>query len=143
MSYTDRSDAAVRDLRRRLVPVATRIATMARDEVVAVIDEATPTGREYSDPRTGERYRASAPGEPPASHTGVYPESWQVEEGRIRGDRVVASAYTDLQVGGRNLGRVLEFGEAGPPAVAPRPHVRPALARLARRLRRALRGGRR
>lgn len=116
--------------------VAEAGAIMVRDEVVKTIESGTPTGERYLIPGTGARYRASAPGEPPAIREGRYRESWDwtpaVED--VDGS-FVATAFTDLLVGEHVLGEILEFGTVH---MKPRPHVRQSVDRAQVRLRRLI-----
>lgn len=133
--FRGRLDAVVGQLTERLLPLAGRFADEARASVVHVIESSTPAGRLYRHPRVGT-YRASAPGQPPASPTGEYPASWGTTAPEVRGDRVRASAATDSGIGPR-----LEFGDPGPPVLEPRPHARPAVPIAAERIGRLIAEG--
>ncbi|HEX6985873.1 MAG TPA: hypothetical protein VF170_10865, partial [Planctomycetaceae bacterium] len=105
-------EAAKRQMMGRCLPLVDACTEIVREEIVRLIEDGPHTGREYRRP-DGSTYRASAPGEPPASPTGVYPRSWKTQPARIVGDRVRGAAYTDSPIG-----PLLEWGEAGPPPVA-------------------------
>lgn len=115
-------------LGKQLVPVAGAAAGIVRDTVVQVIETSVPRG-EYSHTAAGVPYRASAPGQPPASPTGVYPESWGTTEPRHERNRLRSSAATDSAIAAD-----LEYGTSGPPPIEPRPHARPALPIAAERI---------
>lgn len=115
-------------LAERLKPIVGQAARITRDAVVDVIETSVPSG-ELSRTAAGVPYRASAPGEPPASPTGIYPDSWGTTEPHIDGGRVRSSAATDSSVGPE-----LEFGDPGPPPIEPRPHARPAIPIAAERI---------
>lgn len=125
-------ERARRELMRRVVPLVDRCTETVREEVVAVIDEGPHTGREYRQP-DGTTYRASAPGEPPASPTGIYPASWGTSPARIVGQKVRGTAYTTSGIAPK-----LEYGDAGPPQIEPRPHASVAMQRAAPRIRELL-----
>ena len=81
----------------------------------------SPTGEVYRVPGTKRLYRASAPGEPPANRTGGYANSFQP---RYRNNEGIIGTKD-------KRGPWLEFGTR---RMAARPHLRPALAGAARRL---------
>lgn len=116
-------DLVKREVMNRSIPLANAISETVRAEIVAVIHEGPHTGR-IRRTRAGVRYQASAPGEPPASPTGVYPESWKVAPARIVEDFVKGGTYTTS-----SIAPDLEYGTVGPPPIEPRPHVRPAIRR--------------
>lgn len=134
MRYEDHSQRAIAEVKRRTIPLVNGMTAAVRDEVVDVIESANPSGERYPHPTRSGTYRASAPGEPPASPTGAYPESWQTDEAEVRGDRVSGAAFSDSEVAPD-----LEFGSAGPPPVEPRPHARPALQRVRGKVERMVR----
>lgn len=131
-------------------------AEIIRDEIVAVINESSPTGRRYAIPGTqpprrrdgqwlpGKSYRASAPGEPPAEREGLYRASWKSTPAVVEGNTVRAGVFNDRRVGRDDipLWLILEFGTT--PIVGgdlviqslqPRPHIRPAVERARPKLR--------
>lgn len=79
-------------------------------------------GRTYTVPNTGKKYRASAPGEPPAVRTGAFRLSWgthvHVEKKGVH-FRAVAAIESRERAGGRLLGEMLENGHGH---TAPRPY---------------------
>lgn len=80
------------------------------------------SGKTYRVPNTGKKYRASAPGEPPAVRTGVFRLSWGTHvhvEKSGTGLRAVSSIESNERAGGRLLGEMLENGHG---SVAPRPY---------------------
>lgn len=91
-----------------------KIALDAYNEIVLELSN-PGTGRLYK--RKGSEHRASAPGEPPAPDTGAYRASWWWEAGPRE-----SSVGTNDEIG--------EYLEFGTRFMAPRPHVRPVIARL-------------
>lgn len=128
--------AMARVRRELLGPVADGAVRIVRNEIIETMDPGPPrTGRVYTVPGTGTPYVASAPGEPPAIRTGVYRDGWEVTPAIEVGDAVVASALNAVRdEGGELLGEKLEFGGGNPP-IAPRPHVRPAIAKAEPKIR--------
>ena len=80
------------------------------------------SGKTYRVPNTGKKYKASAPGEPPAVRTGTFRFSWgthvHVEKNGSH-FRAVSSLESNERAGGRLLGEMLENGHG---SVAPRPY---------------------
>lgn len=80
------------------------------------------SGKTYQVPNTGKRYKASAPGEPPAVRTGSFRLSWRthvhVEKNGSR-FQAVSSIESNERAGGKLLGEMLENGHGN---VAPRPY---------------------
>lgn len=80
------------------------------------------SGKTYRVPNTGKKYKASAPGEPPAVRTGTFRFSWgthvHVEKNGSH-FRAVSSIESNERAGGRLLGEMLENGHG---SVAPRPY---------------------
>lgn len=133
-------------LLRRAVEVA---AEIIRDEIVAVINESSPSGRRYAIPGTqpprkrdgewisGKSYRASAPGEPPAEREGLYRASWKATPATVDGNTVRAGVYNTRRVGDDiPLWVILEYGTTpivggltATMEIEPRPHIRPAVER--------------
>lgn len=71
------------------------------------------SGRMYRVPTTKQRYRASAPGEPPAVRTGLFRNSWGSRihvEKRGKHFIAVASIQSNIRVGKYLLGDLLEYG---------------------------------
>jgi len=87
------------------------------------------TGKIYRVPNTGAKYRASAPGEPPAVRTGIFRNSWgthvHVEKQGVH-FRAVSAIESKEKAGGRLLGEMLERG-AG--KMAARPYKQQIIAR--------------
>lgn len=122
--------------REMLGPAAEATAEIIRAEIVnVVVNSPARTGRMRS--TKGIRYRSSAPGEPPASPTGLYPRSWKTTPARVDGDTAIAAAESNLRVGkGQALGRVLERGRR---RLAARPHIVKALVQARPKIRETLR----
>lgn len=143
MSATFEMNVGAMDRVRReiLAPAAEATAEIVRAEIVSVVLNAPPrTGRVRS--TKGVRYRSSAPGEPPASPTGLYPRSWVTTPAQVVDDTAVATAESNLRVGrrGEALGRILESGgRVGRRRLAPRPHIVKALVQARPKIREALR----
>ena len=80
------------------------------------------SGKTYRVPNTGKKYKASAPGEPPAFRSGTFRFSWgthvHVEKNGSH-FRAVSSIESNERAGGRLLGEMLENGHG---SVAPRPY---------------------
>lgn len=80
------------------------------------------SGRMYRVPNTGKKYRASAPGEPPAVRTGAFRLSWgthvHVEKKGVH-FRAVSSIESKERAGGKLLGEMLENGTV---KIQPRPY---------------------
>lgn len=86
--------------------------------------DAPKTGREYRRP-SGDRYRASAPGEPPARRSGDLQDSIgelgvREESGTVVGEIRISARHAILL-------------ERGTPRISPRPFVRPAIEEFLRR----------
>lgn len=80
------------------------------------------SGKTYRVPNTGKKYKASAPGEPPAVRTGTFRLSWGTHvHVKKNGShfRAVSSIESNERAGGRLLGEMLENGHG---SVAPRPY---------------------
>ena len=80
------------------------------------------SGKTYRVPNTGKKYKASAPGEPPAVRTGTFRFSWGTHvhvEKNGSCFRAVSSIESNERAGGRLLGEMLENGHG---SVAPRPY---------------------
>ena len=105
------------------------------------------SGRSYRVPYTRRTYRASAPGEPPATRTGAFRMSWAANVTVARaGGRFTATssiesgrrAESGRGAGGGGAGPLLgEMLERGSPRMAPRPYKQaireramPAIRRL-------------
>lgn len=138
MSATFEINVGALDRVRReiLAPAAEVTAEIVRLEIVDLILNSPPrTGRIRS--TRGVRYRTSAPGEPPASPTGLYPRSWKTTPAQVIDDTAVATAESDLRVGrGEALGRVLEGGHR---KLKPRPHIARAMIEARPKIRERLR----
>ena len=140
MGFVSRRKEAAEAVREKLAPVASGMAATAEDETLGLLRQSSPSGEVYMDRELGRRYRASAPGEPPARRTGEYERSFGHTEEHMRGDRAVAAMTNDEMVGrneGKPLWAILEYGTF---TQAPRTHIRPAAERTARTIRRATRG---
>lgn len=87
------------------------------------------SGKVYRVPNTGKKYKASAPGEPPAVRTGIFRLSWGTHihvEKSGTGFRAVSSIESHERAGGRLLGEMLENGHG---SVAPRPYKQKVIDR--------------
>lgn len=110
------SDAVVARTRRAIQRGIVRGTEALRSEVLTQILNTAKTGRVYA--RRGLEHQASAPGEPPASDTGVLVRSIRSDFSRLDdnvGRVVVGAAY----------GPHLEYGTQ---TMEPRPFLRPAVA---------------
>ena len=117
-----------------VMPTIDAIARLARNEIIDVMEESDPSGRTYTLP-SGERRRASRRGQPPAIGEGEYRDAWAVAPARIIGRRrIVAQVYNPIVLGAKRtpMWAALNYGRN-------RPHVEPALTRVAARARRLLR----
>ena len=87
------------------------------------------SGRIYKMPNTRAKYRASAPGEPPAVRTGIFRLSWgthvHVEKKGVH-FRAVAAIESRERAGGRLLGEMLENGTG---KIKPRPYKQKVIDR--------------
>lgn len=87
------------------------------------------SGRLYKVSNTRAKYRASAPGEPPAVRTGIFRLSWgthvHVEKQGVH-FRAVSAIESKEKAGKRLLGEMLEHGTA---KMAPRPYKQQVIAR--------------
>lgn len=143
VTYVDHGAKALATVKARLMPRVEAAALITRDEIITVINESQPAGRTYRVPGTNAYYGASAPGQPPAIREGLYVNSWQASPAVQVGNAVMAAAFTGRRVGkgGEHvLGELLEYGTTGAHAMAPRPHARPAAARVKRKVRAILSG---
>lgn len=96
-------------------------------------DAPARTGHQYRVPGTFTVYTASAPGEPPAVVEGRYVSSWKSTPAVRTGTAVEAFAYSDLvtENGEYLIGDLLEHGTVN---MEPRPHIRPALPIIQRKV---------
>ena len=116
-------DALERAIERQVGPIMER----ALNELRAVMIEefkAPKSGREYRRPG-GERYRASAPGEPPADRSGQLRASIgepqiSISAGALVGQLLIAAPYAG-------------YLERGTPRISPRPFVGPAIQEILRK----------
>lgn len=87
------------------------------------------SGKMYNVPNTKKKYRASAPGEPPAVRTGAFRLSWgthvHVEKSGVH-FKAVAAIESRERAGGRLLGEMLENGHRH---MAPRPYKQKVIDR--------------
>lgn len=87
------------------------------------------SGRMYTVPNTKKKYRASAPGEPPAVRTGAFRLSWgthvHVEKTGVH-FKAVAAIESRERAGGHLLGELLENGHGH---TAPRPYKQKVIDR--------------
>ena len=87
------------------------------------------SGKTYRVPNTGKKYKASAPGEPPAVRTGTFRFSWgthvHVEKNGSH-FRAVSSIESNERAGGRLLGEMLENGTG---KIKPRPYKQKVIDR--------------
>lgn len=149
-TYIDLSARAAAELARGPIKALVEAASIdLRDTIVRTMDPGPPrTGRVYRVPGTGiidpetnrtkrgtgRRYRASAPGEPPAVRLANYRDSWQLLPAVVEGDQVVGGAASDAMTedGEHFIGEILEYG-APRVNIEPRPHLRPAMDDVAQR----------
>lgn len=103
------------------------------------------SGRMYLVPGTKQRYRASAPGEPPAVRTGAFRLSWGTHvhvEKQGKRYRAVAAIESRERAGGKLLGEMLENGTG---RMTPRPYkqavVNRALPKIKTLYQRPYKGG--
>lgn len=114
------------------------VATLAREAATVEAElkrelSTSGRGRWYRRSKPSRWHRASAPGDAPAVDLGNYRASWRTDVVRTKDhvEMVVWSPLWDI------FGRRLELGGwGGRPRgyIAPRPHVRPVLERLQRRI---------
>lgn len=90
-----------------------------REKLLLEVLVGTRTGRQYTVPRTKTKYRASKPGEPPASRTGDLRRSYRV--GKVEG----AGLNKHIKVGSPL--RYAPHLEEGTSRMAERPHLEPAV----------------
>lgn len=87
------------------------------------------SGRTYTVPNTRTKYRASAPGEPPAVRTGIFRLSWgthvRVEKAGTQ-FKAVAAIESREKAGKHLLGELLEEGHG---RTAPRPYKQKVIDR--------------
>lgn len=137
MSYIDRSDRALAEIRDHLQGVPADMAEVGAREIVGVMERGSPSGEKYWDSELRRQYEASAPGEPPAIRTSEYADAYGSTEAIERGSRSVAAVTNDRMVGEEGfpipLWLILEYGTR---FVAPRPHVRQGAVRAAEQIRR-------
>jgi HK97 gp10 family phage protein len=110
------ADALVADVRRAVFRGIVRGTEQVRADAVRSIMSGGRSGRVYI--RRGVTHQASAPGEPPASDTGRLANSIRTE---YDATRLVGRVVVDAVHG--------PFLEYGTQTLAPRPFLRPALAR--------------
>jgi len=94
-----------------------RIANSIRNEAVKLVQSGSRSGRTYK--RGGVTHQASAPGEPPKTDTGALMRSIRVEH--------TPGSGTARVVVGAKYAAELEFGTK---KMAPRPFLRPAIAKV-------------
>ena len=122
-------DEIVRRYQKALAPAFEQAARILRDDIRDVITaSAAPSG----------------PGMPPSS-SGPYENSWQATSATIKDDTVSAAAFSAAEASNAHvpLAILLEFGTR---TMAPRPHIRPGIARAAPKIQalfRSMLGGRR
>lgn len=168
--YLDYTEERIEDSIKPLLKQFLEAAVITiRDEIVAVINEGSPSGDWYRLPAAtapfkrnrwteessriaGKWYRASAPGEAPAERTGRYRRSWDVLRPADTGTDLIAGVTNDVRVGDANqyaLWAILEYGTTelvgGGGAtgvrsvVAPRPHIERGMDRAKPKIRRIAR----
>lgn len=122
-------DEILAELRPRAVAAVQDVGLFVVGAIVLEMRRGNPTGRRYPRTKDGKVHVASAPGQPPAVDLGDYAQSFDsdVDVGLFV---VTASVFSGLW---NTRGRRLEYGGRDSRGVylAPRPHVRPVLARLA------------
>lgn len=118
--------------------LAETVADIVLDQIILLIETSVPSGRIYPHP-DGGKYRASAPGQPPAKRTETYLGNFSVMPARSEGDRAISGvANPTFAKEGVFLWVILEFGQRGRSVqldlapglfgtVAPRPHLTPAV----------------
>lgn len=120
--------ATLKGVRQEVARRAYRASSELRNAELHVL-RGQRSGRMYRVPNTKRKYRASAPGEPPAVRTGVFRLSWgthvRVEEngGHFH---AVSAIESRERAGGRPLGEMLENGTN---RTAPRPYKQKVIDR--------------
>ena len=114
-------DAVIQDVQKEVKRRAYRASNELRNASLHVL-RGTRSGRIYYVPNTKKKYRASAPGEPPAVRTGTFlrawgPKTYMEKKGTVY--RMVSSIENRIQAGNKPLGERLENGTA---KTAPRPY---------------------
>ena len=112
-------------IRQEMASRSYRAANELRNAAIDVL-KGQRSGRRYRVPTTKRYYTASAPGEPPASRTGVFRNGWQPFTARY-GDEFISKIENTIHTGeypgatGRSylLGELLEGGTS---RMAPRLH---------------------
>ncbi len=104
----------------------------ARRTIVNEVLVGERTGRWYRKPKGKGMYRASAPGEAPASRTGDLRRSYKVGKLEVEAGRVQVKVGTALEYA--------EYLEHGTNHMHSRPHLEPALRLAEPRLRQILAG---
>ncbi len=129
----------INSIKRQMASRCSRSANALRNAALDVL-KGTRSGRVYKIPGThgkrrskatkalteeyghklkgGQLYRASAPGEPPASRLDKFRPSWQPTT-ICDGTSFISRIETNMNVNGHNLGAILEYGTS---KMAPRPH---------------------
>lgn len=112
-----------RSVERQVKPMMERFLTAAKAEMIQEFS-APKSGREYQISR-GVRYRASAPGEPPAVRTGALRAS--ISEPRVGREGRFLVGRLDITA------PYAGYLERGTPRIAPRPFARRAVEEILRR----------
>lgn len=114
-------NATLQGVQREVARRAYRASNELRNASLYVL-RGERSGRIYRVPNTKKKYRASAPGEPPAVRTGAFRLSWGTrthveKKGTVY--RAVSAIESRERAGGRLLGEMLENGTG---KTAPRPY---------------------
>lgn len=125
ISYSVTPDEAIEEtvkrIRQQVEGRSHKAANELRNSALLVL-RGQRSGRRYRVPGKKVYYTASAPGEPPASRTGLFRISWQptaLKQGNTYISRIESDRRTDK--GKYLLGEILENGTPGG-RMAPRPH---------------------
>lgn len=126
------------EVRADAVDAARDIGLALESEVKMIMTTSTPSGRRYVRTKDGKMHTASAPGQAPAVDMGQYRASF-TSYVEVEGNIVSAVWGSYLW---KTRGRRLEFGgrDSRGGYIAPRPHVRRALAQAAPSIENRLRG---
>jgi len=100
------------------------IGELSESQAKQLFAEAQNRKRPAKSLRQAGVHQASAPGDPPAIDSGNYKDSIQTDISRSEASPQEVRVGTKLMVGGKSLGRILEYGGR---KIAARPHWQPVL----------------